>query len=385
MMVLHDEVFAADAEGHPALQDEKETTGVTVTPDDGGMPSQLNSYSSMAWSNLDCYIKERVEDCTKLYEAVNKKASELLPALLEMESRFVKQERARTDLHELFAQGWHKYLESCGIKPATFRKWKSRSATMKQLHAMVEPPKPSRRCSSGSRDGGYSGGGRINDRPSDLMAKAGVGLAKTFLNPLLTESERMAKAKQQAEELVEADASGNYEVAVDISDDDVDGTESCVMQNARHLLAPPLTRMTALPVSSQDADEALLEAAKAAAITAANAVSEADINCRYRPRVMFYTNRQTVMFGRMLKKQGIKSYSHRGKTCYDFPTIPAYRTYEEAWAYASSFATALPGLNIAYGVRFEHEEKSAETAAICGYNPDSITLISRGEPPSHGG
>jgi hypothetical protein len=147
----------------------------------------------------------------------------------------------------------------------------------------------------------------------------------------------------------------------------------------------------------QDANEILLNAAYAAAITAANAVNETDINARFHPVLVFYTNRQTIKFGRMLKAKGVESYSHRGRTCYGLSSMgylcvgaherkdistPAYRTYEEAWAYAKGFAEALPNLDIAYGVTFKGDERIWED----GTNGCYATLIMRNEPAqTHGG
>ena len=104
-------------------------SGVAVTPE--------TIYTSMATKQLDALIQLRFSQCSKLFEGFTRHADELYQALLEMESRFQKQERFRTDLKELKAQGWHQYLESRGVKPATFRKWKQR-----KLQSLVGPPKP---------------------------------------------------------------------------------------------------------------------------------------------------------------------------------------------------------------------------------------------------
>jgi hypothetical protein len=87
--------------------------------------------------------------------------------------------------------------------------------------------------------------------------------------------------------------------------------------------------VNASPATGVDENEALLMAADAAAIDAANAVTEADIEPRYHPVLMFYTNRQTVTFGKMLKEKGVESYSHRGKTCFDIST----RSYSDGRTY----------------------------------------------------
>lgn len=104
-------------------------SGVAVTPE--------TIYTSMATRQLDALIQLRFSQCSKLYAGFTRHADELYRALLEMESRFRKQERVRTDLKELKAQGWHQYLESRGVKPATFRKWKQR-----KLQSLVGPLEP---------------------------------------------------------------------------------------------------------------------------------------------------------------------------------------------------------------------------------------------------
>jgi hypothetical protein len=57
---------------------------------------------------------------------INKASTEAYPALLELESRFEKQQGKR-DLGEGFGQmGWHQFIEACGCTPANYRMWKSR-------------------------------------------------------------------------------------------------------------------------------------------------------------------------------------------------------------------------------------------------------------------
>jgi hypothetical protein len=119
----------------------------------------------------------------------------------------------------------------------------------------------------------------------------------------------------------------------------------------------------------------------------ANAVTETDIKARFHPVLKFYTSRQTIKFGRMLKEKGISPYSHRGKSCYDLEvviSIPSYRTFEEAWAFARGFAVALPDLHVAHGVRFEGDERVWEDYGTS--DSRYATLVMREEPDSqHGG
>lgn len=83
-------------------------------------------YAGMSAVELDALIKTRFAQCTKLYAGLTRNSDDLYLALAEMETRFQKQERYRTDLKPLKSQGWHQYLESRGVRPATFRKWKNR-------------------------------------------------------------------------------------------------------------------------------------------------------------------------------------------------------------------------------------------------------------------
>src|ERR1017187_2304180 len=82
-------------------------------------------YTEMPTLKLDAYIKNRLEECYKASHTFTQRAAQLLPALLETESRFNKQQGARSDLHELKVQTWHEYLKSLGVNPSTFRGWKS--------------------------------------------------------------------------------------------------------------------------------------------------------------------------------------------------------------------------------------------------------------------
>ena len=224
-------------------------------------------------------------------------------------------------------------------------------------------------------------------RNQTFSLRPGFALPIPLLNPLFTKSERVEKAVRLAEELKEAVAGGNYRTELRSADDTTDDQTGDLLDDATpivmHSITPALTRMSVPSASSQDANEALLQAAEAAAITAANAVTDSDIKPRYRPVLMFYTNRQTVKFGLMLKRKGIESNSHRGKTCYDFPPASAYRTYEEAWEYARVYRETLSTLDVRCGVQFEGDGESLEES---GHGRWVVTLIELGAPESlHGG
>jgi hypothetical protein len=121
-------------------------------------------------------------------------------------------------------------------------------------------------------------------------------------------------------------------------------------------ITPTLTPREIPSLASPHSEHAAVyHAARAAAISAANAVEVTNIEARFYPVLIFLTDRKSVTFGRYLKSQGIKKggphgEKWRGKTCFNLPGGEPYRTYEEAWAYARAFSTALPGLDICYGV-----------------------------------
>lgn len=104
-------------------------TGVTVTP---------AKYAEMPTGKLDSVIRAQASQCSKLQrEFTRKQSTRLYPALLEMESRFEKRERFRTDLKKLNAPTWHGYLKSVGVQPAAYRQWKHRSGLSKAKPTLV--------------------------------------------------------------------------------------------------------------------------------------------------------------------------------------------------------------------------------------------------------
>lgn len=104
-------------------------TAVTVTP--------VTTYARMSASVLDDFIKSQYAQCRSLYCKLERNSDTLYLALAEMETRFQKQERFRTDLKPLKATTWHQYLQSRGVQPAAFRQWKHR-----KLQSLVKSATP---------------------------------------------------------------------------------------------------------------------------------------------------------------------------------------------------------------------------------------------------
>ncbi len=88
-------------------------------------PTQVD-YSTLDIKALDEAIVKSLEIAghyAKQFDA--EKKAHLLPALMEMETRWNKKQGARSDLSRLPIYGkWHDYLRHCGLKPSTYRSWK---------------------------------------------------------------------------------------------------------------------------------------------------------------------------------------------------------------------------------------------------------------------
>jgi alkylated DNA repair dioxygenase AlkB len=150
---------------------------------------------AMSMPALKSYVKERVEQGRQL-------SIELLAALIEMKSRCKDQGT------------WHKTLLDCGIKPGTWRQWEFR-----ELNAITTGKR------TGDRKNG-SGGTRVEttsakthrlgdprlETEAQVVAKAGVQLAKILQDPTLGEAERGAKAADFAGEMITAVEGGDYTV-----------------------------------------------------------------------------------------------------------------------------------------------------------------------------
>jgi hypothetical protein len=317
----------------PIIIDKAEPESPTIDLRDGhtGLKVWKKSPGEMTTAELDECIVMSVAACNTHVDSLAKEVRErLYPCLLEMEKRYPKKQGARTDLKAPDEEGWHEYLKSRGITPEAFRKWKSRNSVGElQVHLFPPPePKGSKGKKGNSRD--------ISETEKDLLAKAGLRLAKTILNPLLTADERSEKGAELSEQLVLAAEGGVYELTV---------PESQSEAPAR----APLELMTARPTGS--CLGGIWADSSAAGVDAAGKVTDEDVLESYRPVMLFFTSRQTVAIGKKLKAEGIEPIKMWGHTCYSIPA-PAYRTYEEAWAYTQACAAVLLGkeLDICYGV-----------------------------------
>jgi hypothetical protein len=88
-------------------------------------PTQVD-YSALDTKALDAAIVKSLEIASHYARQFDaEKKAHLLPALMEMETRWNKKQGARSDLSQLPIQGkWHDYLRHCGVKPSTYRGWK---------------------------------------------------------------------------------------------------------------------------------------------------------------------------------------------------------------------------------------------------------------------
>jgi hypothetical protein len=156
---------AGSADPLPALLPATDTTCVAAT--------QV-SFRTMTCAQLFEFVKYRAIRVNAHVEGLRRRASELYPALLEVEARYNKQQGARADLHDLKAQGFHEFLYSVGVPPGTFRSWKSRVNTaIKQLGYVVD--------TDGSAEsdgkGRSSGGGISHKKVSPIVERAAENLA----------------------------------------------------------------------------------------------------------------------------------------------------------------------------------------------------------------
>jgi hypothetical protein len=168
----------------------------------------------MSSLEIQAYIKSDMAECANLYGALTSKWSDIYAAACEVERRFEKRPGARNDINELHVAGWEAFLEECGIKPATFRKWRQRTAAaMKPLESFVDPPKLKEskpRLSKSKKSGSMA---------SDAHALAANAFAKN-----------LADAKKQ---LGSAAAAGNAQAAAIIRDYEqaVNTADSSILAN----------------------------------------------------------------------------------------------------------------------------------------------------------
>ena len=97
------------------------------------------NYAGITATALDNLIKAQHAQCKALYSKLERNSETLYLALEEMERRFEKQQRYRTDLKPLKAPTWHGYLQSRGVQPAAYRKWKSRRSKATPAAPVVVP------------------------------------------------------------------------------------------------------------------------------------------------------------------------------------------------------------------------------------------------------
>ena len=162
-------------------------TCVTVTQDKG-----LKTLSAV---ELDAYIQSRALRCSKHVAGFRRRATELYTALIEMERRYNKQQGARSDLHELPAETWTQYVESSGISPATFRKWKSRLNNSMRL--LVAP------------DGSMT----VTSPFQAPVVTQDNGVLVDATSAMVNQGYKRANAKQSVEQAISADATlgNNYD------------------------------------------------------------------------------------------------------------------------------------------------------------------------------
>jgi len=173
------------AESRPAI-----ATYVTVT--------QVKGLKSLSPVELDAYIQSRALRCSMHVNGFRRRATELYTALIEMERRYNKQQGARSDLHELPAKTWTEYVESSGINPATYRKWKSRlNNSMRLLIAPDGTPT-------------ISSGAGVSRIPAPTVktpvATADDATVVDALSALANLGYKRADAKQAVEQALSADA-----------------------------------------------------------------------------------------------------------------------------------------------------------------------------------
>ncbi|MGD0510735.1 MAG: hypothetical protein ABSA33_02745 [Candidatus Micrarchaeaceae archaeon] len=80
-----------------------------------GMTTVTPDYKTMTAIALDNLIKAQHAQCKALYSKLERNSETLYLALEEMERRFERQQRYRTDLKPLKAPTWHGYLQSRGV------------------------------------------------------------------------------------------------------------------------------------------------------------------------------------------------------------------------------------------------------------------------------
>ena len=97
-------------------------------------------FAEMSSVDIKQFVQTTMVECADHYDALGRKSSYIYAALCEVERRFGKRPGARNDIHELHVNGWEDFLSECGVKPATFRKWRQRANNaIRRLEAMANP------------------------------------------------------------------------------------------------------------------------------------------------------------------------------------------------------------------------------------------------------
>jgi hypothetical protein len=189
----------------------------------------------MSSLEIQAYIKSDMAECANLYGALTRKWSDIYAAACEVERRFEKRPGARNDINELHVAGWEEFLEECGIKPATFRKWRQRSAAaMKPLESFVDPPElngPKPRPDKGKKSGCMASDAQaprakaaaknLADARKQLGAAAAAGNAQAAA--IIAEYEQAVTAAGSGALTNEDNSTSDCSVVIDPTESDSEG------------------------------------------------------------------------------------------------------------------------------------------------------------------
>jgi hypothetical protein len=192
----------------------------------------LQDFTKIPSTDIRTYIQGGMVECADLYGKLSRKWSDIYAAACEVERRFEKRPGARNDTNELHVTGWEAFLEECGIKPATFRKWRQRAAAaMKPLESFVDPPKPNgvklaprpkgQRSGSMAFDSQAPAAKNLADARKQLGAAAAAGNAQAVA--IIAEYEQALTTADSGTVTNESDSTSDRSVAIDPTDSDTEG------------------------------------------------------------------------------------------------------------------------------------------------------------------
>jgi hypothetical protein len=192
----------------------------------------LQDFTKIPSTDIRTYIQGGMVECADLYGKLSRKWSDIYAAAYEVERRFEKRPGARNDTNELHVTGWEAFLEECGIKPATFRKWRQRAAAaMKPLESFVDPPKPNgvklaprpkgQRSGSMAFDSQAPAAKNLADARKQLGAAAAAGNAQAVA--IIAEYEQALTTADSGTVTNESDSTSDRSVAIDPTDSDTEG------------------------------------------------------------------------------------------------------------------------------------------------------------------